>query len=86
MKRPTRILAVTGSLSLAAKNLISIAIAGSISKNTLDATTESFAVGANVRQAGSATASGVTSACPCSSTPWGATSPTARCSTSATTP
>jgi len=48
----TRILAVTGSLSLAAKNLIAAALAGSFSQNTLVATTESFVDGAQVLDAG----------------------------------
>ena len=51
----TSILATTGSLSLAARNMIAIGLAGSISKNTLDATTESFVAGADVRNVGAAT-------------------------------
>ncbi len=49
----TRILAVTGSVSLAALNMITAALAGSVSQNTLDLTTASFLIGAQVTNAGS---------------------------------
>ncbi len=48
----TRILAVTGSVSLAALNMLTIGLAGSVSVNTLNATTESFVYGAQVADAG----------------------------------
>ena len=50
----THILAVTGSVSLAALNLITIGLAGSVSQNALNATTESFVVGATVSDVGTA--------------------------------
>jgi hypothetical protein len=48
----TRVLAVTGSVSLAALDLLTAALAGAVSLNTLDATTESFVIGAQVASAG----------------------------------
>ena len=51
----TRILAVTGSVSLAALELLTVAVAGAVSLNTLNATTESFVIGAQVTDAGAVT-------------------------------
>jgi hypothetical protein len=48
----TRILAVTGSVTLAALNMITVGLAGAVSDNTLDATTESFVAGAGLADAG----------------------------------
>ncbi|CAN5310678.1 hypothetical protein BH11PLA2_BH11PLA2_26940 [soil metagenome] len=47
----TRIIAVTGSLALAAKKTVSVALAGAVTINTLDSNTEAFVTGSTLSNA-----------------------------------